>query len=1616
MKRQKKYFIFTIIMILSVITTIIVIQNRYIPESKAETSSSKTLKVRYKSGIGEGEDVVVTQNLCDSQSKGSNDYTDGKVVLYRNGENGENGVNFTASKIEYNGVKYDRILTGWKLTSVIKNGKEITEFIEPENQNYADKTNANKDIGTVYAQEGWYIVPDGVTEITVEAVYARAIYVRSPYDKMYYDEFHIFYYGENSDGTTTLEGTAVAKSSDDNDGSTEEKAVSTLKRAYALITASSELTAYDTAFVLCGDMYEINYNSAGSKYATETAGTYKNYSSGNFGYNSSATKPVTIANKNGKNYKIYTCTQSYDFNVYSSLRLDNIYIGSLLKENIKKVHSESTATINTYSISRQFRFQSNNMIFETTETVTSSLVAMWYRNIKVMKINGGNWRPTFEYSITNVVSNKFNYIVIGGMAAIDFISTSSRYNSNNSEACITNPTRLIVTGGRITTGIYGTGYVHGGSVKGDVNIFISGGNIANVYGGGNGSVYANGEEKGNVNIVITGGTFGNIYGGGQYYTSKIYGDVNIKIDNAKVTGNIYGGGKGGQVEGNINIDIKNSKIRGNTFGGGLGLTDGINYIIAEVGVSTSLSYEEQKNTYNKKAEKSNFSKWEEAPSGFPIYSENTSEVIARRYHNIYLNTNNQTLFREYGNKYFLSLSTIGKDITMNIENSTIGKSVYGGGSIGLVEGNINVTMKNTNVEGTVYGGGDGKTTPSTVAIYSPIQDYKELTVAGADNNTKIGNFTWINDKDILTYFKGIYDGKNKVIYNADNTTTAFSELSSEAQKVITKYGTKQLVYSSDVDKLGYVEGNITLKIEGGSYKSAIYGGGNNGQVKGKVTLEVGNILSGQEVYTGGNTGNVEKDTKLTINSGTYGTVFGGGYSGKVLGNSTVEIIKGTYANIFGGGDQSYIQGSTNVTVGQENSNESLIVTGLVYGGGRGYDANGDGDASDFTTVYGSSKVLIQGINTKVENYGSIKLGAVAGNVDVNFKNYWSGNSTAKYKTMNGIDRATTVSFDNSYVLLENRDSSRNLVGIQAIENLVIPNGSGLKISANGEITGNFEGGGELYLDSLVCLTVKGNITGQTTLVLNPKLIESGAQAIRGGIKLPYLKVGGTAPEEIALVSGESNKYLIIQADKKKVQEEVGENYIYYYIAEDVIIENDIVVQTNSEEGRKYREDISNKEDVKILNKGIYTTEMKNTYYLTSGVYNPKDYTNITRRLKLISNTEEDKEVIIPKGTEISMIVDGEYYYYIVKSENITEISLSEFQKSSDSTIKYTELKDITKSDLVEKTTNEVNGTTSYSFKENYRLIFNFENTKGIEVDRYYPSLEVYYGETTFGNEKKDVANNIVDIQKREYTINLTKDRDYYENNSLIKLEGNLEIGSLKENTYLKSQNLYLKLELKDADNNVVKIPEGTKVTINNSNYEVKKGNVIVNILNNLGTVSVNKKLDIGIDMTGVLKQDRIPKGEYKISVEYLNEREYEEIVEQEITVIEKQEGSYGIKAVVNAQDGVSDEELQIIKNEEETTRNIKIEYENASELKNMKIKIKAIERTGEFEYQETTNSKNKITLEKTEININETNEGEQDIKVTFQKGISKGTYRIQVELSDEYDNIKTSDYVNFIVD
>ena len=198
---------------------------------------------------------------------------------------------------------------------------------------------------------------------------------------------------------------------------------------------------------------------------------------------------------------------------------------------------------------------------------------------------------------------------------------------------------------------------------------------------------------------------------------------------------------------------------------------------------------------------------------------------------------------EYKTKSMLTLSEIYGNVDLDITNSTVSGDVYGGGSIAKVEGNIDLYICNTTVSGNIYGGGDGNTIPDSVTLYKPIEDYTALSEPEAGVNSSkdtaledtaesIGEFSWTNDTGILNYFAGIYDGVNQVVYNEDGTTTSFATIvatyGDEAQAVIDSYGTAQLVYSADVDNLGYVGGSITLNIESvtlGS-DSTVYGGGN----------------------------------------------------------------------------------------------------------------------------------------------------------------------------------------------------------------------------------------------------------------------------------------------------------------------------------------------------------------------------------------------------------------------------------------------------------------------------------------------------------------------------------------------------------------------------------------------------------------------------------------------------------------------------------------------------------------------------------------------------------------------------------------------------------------------
>ena len=86
------------------------------------------------------------------------------------------------------------------------------------------------------------------------------------------------------------------------------------------------------------------------------------------------------------------------------------------------------------------------------------------------------------------------------------------------------------------------------------------------------------------------------------------------------------------------------------------------------------------------------------------------------------------------------------------------------------------------------------------------------------------------------------------------------------------------------------------------------------------------------------------------------------------------------------------------------------------------------------------------------------------------------------------------------------------------------------------------------------------------------------------------------------------------------------------------------------------------------------------------------------------------------------------------------------------------------------------------------------------------------------------------------------------------------------------------------------------------------------------------------------------------------------------------------------------------------------------ELEEPKVKITALEKTGEFTYEETENSKKIITkLESVSVEQITSLAESQEILIIFEDDIQIGTYRIKFELSDKYNENKQECIINFIV-
>ena len=972
------------------------------------------------------------------------------------------------------------------------------------------------------------------------------------------------------------------------------------------------------------------------------------------------------------------------------------------------------------------------------------------------------------------------------------------------------------------------------------------------------------------------------------------------------------------------------------------------------------------------------------------------------------------------NAFTIVDGSLNGNVNIKTSNSTIG-SIYGGGEgyssangCAFRNGDATITIsEGTIIEGNVYGGGKGfEAHPEATGISSfsralAWEGTYKLDSSITSKTNSIETASVINGKTVINIEDGVTVNGN--VYGGGEYAPTISEEGSEVN--ITGGTIKGEVFG------GGNAATVTstkLNISGGTLTN-VYGGGNAADVDNTTLNITGGTL--ENIYGGGKSGNVIGSTSTNISKVTANDVFGGGYEGDVLVNASTTITSGTYKNVFGGGDQGHIGEETeegeeatggNITliIGNE-SDLGVIVTEIAYGGGKGKIEDGKEDASDFPTAYGTAIVTIQGIKTNVANYGSKTLGKVVGDVDVIFKDYWSGNSTAKYKTMNGIDRATTVTFEKSYVLLTNTDGS----GISAIENLEIPEGSGIKISAKeNNISGNFVGGGEIYLDSVCSLTVGGNLTGQTKMLLNPKVTED-KNLIKGGIENAYIKVSNEVPEVQGVISGEEDKYHILQ-------DEDG-NYTCFYIEKDVEITSEIVPTSISIKDRYFSEKMTNENNVVIGNKDIFTTNVSINYDVMEDKSDPTRYRNITR--KFVIKINKENSATLPSGTEILMINSGKYYSYIL-SEDKTEIDIADFKDIDGNN--FAEITDFANDDNITKKVNEVTLIESYKLNENFRFVINFANSKtSIAEGTYYPMIDIYDNGTWIKKEQNDTAVNTVQIKARNYTAELNSYKHEYKNNDKIDLTMTVNISEVSDLNITENTDVYLRLGLEDSNGQKVNIPSVAKVTANGENYEIVDGMTLIKLVDNMTNKAISKNISITIDMSNILDEYSLDAGNYNVKAKILisENDSIKHNVQAEATtsvsIVQKEKSSdYGIRAELLEYQNIAKDKIQLIGDDAEVIRHIRL-MTDTENLKNVKVKIKKLERVSEFEYEETSVA-NKIKIEtanEQEVTEIDTPIKDQTYIVVFKEGMRHGTYRIVFELYNSNDEKLTESFVNFIL-
>ena len=715
-----------------------------------------------------------------------------------------------------------------------------------------------------------------------------------------------------------------------------------------------------------------------------------------------------------------TSTNVYGGGNYANATTTNVYLQGGTTTTMFGGSNQSgtvtTSNITTTSGNATTIYGGNNLGGETrTANVTTNGGTM------TTVYGGGNEATTGTTNVT-INSGTMTTVYGGGNKASTGTtnvhlngSTIPNVYAGGNEAGVTTSTNTILSGSSVTN-LYG-GSNQSGEVKKSY-ITTTSGNATTIYGGNN-----LGGKTIDSDITVNGGTIVTLYGGGN---EAVTDSTLIKLTSSNVN-TVYGGGNKAGITNRTTINQSGSTVT-NIFGG-----SNQSGTVPESNITTTGG------TTNR------------------IYGGNNQGGTTTTTHVTVNGGSVDTVFGG-GNE----ADTTTSNVTIE-QTTTKCQNVYGGGNKASVA-TTNVTLKNNVTVGNIFGGSNesGNVTTSNVKVEMANQSPTIDNIYGGNNQ---GGTTASANVDVE-------DGRIQFIYGGGNYAQTGS-----TNTIVRRANVSEHVYGGG--NQAAVTGNTTLKLYTSGVNGNVYGGGNLGIVGGNTYVFVSDSNINQSVYAGG---------KLDVEGATVvgRHVFGGGNAaatGTSENNNSSSIVNiaglTCNGNVYGGANTSVLYGVTTVNVGkavvQNNSLRAgtIHIKGTVFGGG---EANASGsEIYDFSFISVTTGITINIDASSNTNYaidgsifGSGNASSTSGYSYVNIKNY---GTDSNYKKNVSIQRATTVTLDNSAMLLTGATDRTNeysdvLFSLSRIDEIKLVNGSTLYLEnstnlvkeyTSGKITnGNFE--------------------------------------------------------------------------------------------------------------------------------------------------------------------------------------------------------------------------------------------------------------------------------------------------------------------------------------------------------------------------------------------------------------------------------------------------------------------------------------------------------------------------------------------------------------------------------